>query len=120
MEILQENMAQTHIKTIYTRQQLRSMHAPQGIVLAVEPEEGIEYVDDFREEPHRANHGFGPEHPAAQCLLWLSGPPFLRGARLREAHVVDIAPTLACAMRLEMPDVQGRVLYEAFIETAKE
>ncbi len=120
MEILQENQAQLYIKTIYTRQQLRAMHAPKGIVLAVEPEEGIEYVDDFKEEPHRANHGFGPEHPAAQCLLWLSGPPFLQGARLHAAHVVDIAPTLAYALRLEMPDVQGRVLYEAFRESVKE
>lgn len=120
MEILQEHKETLHIKTIYTRQQLRAMHAPQGIVLAVEPEEGIEYVDDFREEQHRANHGFGPDHPAAQCLLWLSGPPFLKGARLRQAHVVDIAPTLAHALRLDMPDVQGRVLYEAFHDIAKE
>jgi hypothetical protein len=120
MEILQENRAQLHIKTIYTRQQLRAMHAPQGIVLAVEPEDGIEYVDDFKEEQHRANHGFGPEHPAAQCLLWLSGPPFLQGARLRGIRIVDIAPTLAYAMRLELPQAQGRVLYEAFVETEKE
>lgn len=120
MEILQENRAQLHIKTIYTRQQLRAMHAPQGIVLAVEPEEGIEYVDDFKEEQHRANHGFGPDHPAAQCLLWLSGPPFLTGARLRGINIVDIAPTLAYALRLELPQAQGRILYEAFSGTAKE
>ncbi len=120
LDALQKNQEALHIKTIYTRQQLRAMHAPQGIVLAVEPEDGVEYVDDFREEQHRANHGFGPDHPAAQCLLWLSGPPFLQGARLRSCDIVDIAPTLAYALRLELPGAQGRVLYEAFRQTAKE
>ena len=71
-------------------------------------------MDDLEAQPHRATHGFGPAHPAAQCLLWLAGPPFLRGARLHSAHVVDIAPTLAHTIRLELPQAQGRVLYEAF------
>ncbi len=120
LDVLEKNRKELHIETVYTRQQLRAMHAPQGIVLAVEPEEGVEYVDDFGQEQHRGNHGFGPDHPAAQCLLWLSGPPFLKGARLHSAHVVDIAPTLAYALRLELPEAQGRVLYEAFEQTAKE
>jgi len=113
-EALLQHQEELRISQVYTRRQLRQMHAPTDIQLAVEAQEGVEFVDDLEAPPHRATHGFGPEHPASQCLLWMAGPPFLRGARLRAAHVVDIAPTLAHAVRLELPQAQGRILYEAF------
>lgn len=119
-EFLQQNQQDLHIKQIYTRQKLRSMHAAQGILLAVEAEDGVEYVDQLGGSQHRANHGFGPDHLASQCLLWLSGPPFLQGARLHRADLVDIAPTLAHALRLELPQAQGRILFESFIESMRE
>lgn len=103
------------LKAVYGREALRAMHAPEGIELAVEAAEGTEIVDDLDDEAHRATHGFGPDHKAARCLLWLSGPPFLKGARLREANLVDIAPTLAYALRLSLPEAQGRVLKEVFV-----
>lgn len=103
------------LEKVYDRRTLRAMHAPEEIELAVEAADGTEIVDDVDEEAHRATHGFGPDHPAARCLLWLSGPPFLKGARLREAELVDIAPTLAYALRLSLPEARGRILREAFI-----
>jgi predicted AlkP superfamily pyrophosphatase or phosphodiesterase len=113
-EALKNNQAMLHLKHVYTRPELRAMHAPQDVLLAVEAQEGVEIIDHAEDEPHRATHGFGPDHPAGACLLWLSGPPFLQGARLRGANLVDVAPTLAHALHLELPQAQGRVLREAF------
>lgn len=119
-EFIQQNQQGLHVKQIYTRKELRDMHAVPGIMLAVEAEDGVEYVDDLDGIQHRANHGFGPNHPASKCLLWLTGPPFLKGARLHQADLIDIAPTLAHALRLELPQAQGRVLFESLIESMRE
>ena len=114
LNALRENMEQLRIRHVYTREELRGMNAPEDVLLAVEPEECIEYVDDENALAHAATHGFGPDHPAAQCLLWLSGPMFRRGARLPACNLVDVAPTLARAAGLSLPQAQGRVLEEAF------
>ena len=114
LKALQDNQELLHIQHIYTREELRDMHAPSEILLAVEPEEGLCYVDDDGSEPHLATHGFGPHHPAAQTLLFLHGPAFARGLRLPGCNIVDIAPTLASAAGLVLPRAQGRVLEEVF------
>ncbi len=111
---LLDNREQLRIRHVYTREELRGMHAPEDVLLAVEPEEGIEYVDDENMPAHAATHGFGPGHPAAQCLLWLVGPTFRRGLRLPSCSLVDVAPTLAQAVGLHLPQAQGRVLHETF------
>ena len=113
-DALSLHMEELRISHIYTKQELHAMHAPEGVLMAVEPEDGVAFVDLIDDKAEAATHGFGPSHPAAKCLLWMAGPPFLAGARLRAAHVVDVAPTLARAIHLELPGAQGRVLEEAF------
>jgi predicted AlkP superfamily pyrophosphatase or phosphodiesterase len=113
-DVLSLHMEELRIRHIYTKQELRVMHSPEGIIMAVEPEDGVAFIDHIDEKAEAATHGFGPDHPAAKCLLWLAGPPFLAGARLGEAHVVDVAPTLARAVHLELPGAQGRVLEGTF------
>ena len=115
LRTLQDNQELLQIAHIYTREELRAMHAPEDILLAVEPTEGLVYVDGEEEPHHVATHGFGPHHPAAKTLLWLSGPPFAKGERLSACNIVDIAPTLAAASGLSLPRAQGRVLEEAFL-----
>lgn len=113
-EALEAHKQELKLKHIYTRQELLEMHAPREVHLAVEPEEGVEIVDQALAPHHSATHGFGPGHPAAQCLLWMAGPGILKGARLHQAQIVDIAPTIARALRLSLPQAQGRVLTEVF------
>lgn len=109
---LTENKEELHLQHIYTREELRAMHAPEDILLAVEPEEGLVIVDDENEEKYGATHGFGPRHSASKVLLWLYGSMFMKGARLSACDIVDIAPTLAYAAGLSLPEAQGRVLEE--------
>lgn len=113
---LQQHKEELHIQHIYTREELRSLHAPEDLLLAVEPEEGLVFVDEEDQEPHLATHGFGPGHPGSKTLLWLVGPPFAKGIRLPACNLVDIAPTLAAAVGLHLPKAQGRVLEEAFCQ----
>lgn len=57
------------------------------------------------------NHGFhpskGPRPPFLAC-----GPAFRRGAVLREASILDGAPTYARILGVDLPDTDGRVLEE--------
>ncbi len=114
--LLEEHAAELSLSHVYSRGELRAMHAAEDVALAVETEPGIEIVDNSGTEAHKATHGFGIGHPASQCLLWLSGPPFETGVRLKRAEMVDVAPTLAQAVGLQLPQAQGKVLREAFTQ----
>lgn len=115
LKALTDNMADLRISRVYTREELREMHAPEEILLAVEPEEGFVIVDDENQIKTGATHGFGPRHPGSKTLLWLYGPQFVPGLRLPACDLTDIAPTLAYAVGLHLPQAQGKVLEEAFI-----
>ena len=114
LETLYRHMEELRLKTLYTREMLRNMHAPEDVLLAVEPEEGFVVSEAECEPEHRATHGFGLSHPGADCLLWLSGPMFHRGARLDSCRLIDIAPTLAAAVHLQLPQAQGLCIDAAF------
>lgn len=114
--LLKQNLTDLRLRRVYGREDLAAMGMGERLELAVEAETGVEIVDTIEERPHRANHGFGLDRPGAQVLLWLKGPGIRQGARLDRAHVVDIAPTLAYAAGLELPQAQGRVLSEAFTQ----
>ena len=115
LETLTEHQQQLHLQHIYTREELRSLHAAEDVYLAVEPEEGIVIVDEENQVKTGATHGFGPRHIGSRTLLWLRGPQFLKGLVLEECSLVDIAPTLAAAAGLTLPQAQGRVLQETFL-----
>jgi predicted AlkP superfamily pyrophosphatase or phosphodiesterase len=81
----------------------------------VEAAPGVAFEDTLpKEKRERATHGFGPGHPAAQCLFILAGPGIKKGASLPSAQMEDIAPTLAKVMGHKMSSAQGRILEECF------
>lgn len=115
LQALRDNMEDLRLSHVYTREELREMHAPEDVLLAVEPEEGFAIAEDACEQDHLATHGFGLQHEGADCLMWLYGPMFPKGARLDRCNLVDIAPTLARAIHLHLPDAQGQSLDALFI-----
>jgi predicted AlkP superfamily pyrophosphatase or phosphodiesterase len=115
LQALQHHMEDLRLSQVYTREMLRAMHAPDDVLLAVEPEEGFVIAEDDCEPGHKATHGFGLHHEGADCLMWLSGPMFQRGARLERCQLVDIAPTLAQAIHLYLPQAQGQALDALFV-----
>ncbi|EWS79588.1 hypothetical protein BF93_12890 [Brachybacterium phenoliresistens] len=56
-------------------------------------------------------HGHAPRH-GGQPVLIAAGPAFESGADLGRRSMLDIAPTLARVLGLELPDAEGAVLAE--------
>lgn len=107
---LEEHKNELHIEKILCNEELRKMHAPKDISLAIQAETGYGYSDRNCECNHVGDHGFGVDHPTAKALLWLCGKPFEKGAEIDSARIVDIAPTIADIMQLSMPDCDGTVI----------
>ncbi len=63
--------------------------------------------------PPRHEHGYLPSHPKMFTSVVLSGRGVRTGARIGHVRSLDIAPTVARLLGLEMTDVEGRVLTEA-------
>lgn len=110
---LEAHRAEWGIKQIFGAEELKALRAPEHVKLAVDALQGFCYID--RQEETFGEHGFGLDCPQARTLLWLSGPGFRIGRRIREADLVDIAPTLAKALGLSLPDAEGKPLEEAFL-----
>ncbi|HPU05582.1 MAG TPA: ectonucleotide pyrophosphatase/phosphodiesterase [Thermogutta sp.] len=55
-------------------------------------------------------HGYLPDQPDmwAMCVIW--GPGIKPGTRLGKVQIVDIAPTIATLLGVELPDADGRAL----------
>lgn len=61
----------------------------------------------------RHSHGYLPSHPKMFTSLVLSGKGIRRGARIGHARSIDVAPTIAALLGVELPDVDGSVLTQA-------
>jgi predicted AlkP superfamily phosphohydrolase/phosphomutase len=58
------------------------------------------------------NHGANPAQPAMRTLMVLNGPGVEAGGKLKNARIIDFAPTLAWLLNLPKPrDAAGRVLF---------
>ena len=113
-DALEAHQAEWGIQTIFDEEMLKALHAPENVHLAVEALPGHCFID--KQEATFGEHGFGLDCPQARTLLWLSGPGIHIGRRIAEANLIDIAPTLAKALGLELPDAEGKPLNEAFIQ----
>lgn len=85
------------IACIYDREALRAMGAERSLHLAVEAAPGIAFQDSLVEKEglsHKATHGFGPSHPAAQCLFVMAGPGVEEGERIDRMNIIDIKDIL--------------------------
>jgi len=108
---LTENTNRLGIARVYSHEELQQMGAVSQVCLAVEALPGIAFEDMLtKEKREQATHGFGPDHPAAQCLWILSGPSIQTGQQIDAAHMEDIAPTLMDILGYEMPSAFGRAI----------
>lgn len=109
---LEQNKEKWGIRRIWGDAELRALHAPQNVHLAVDALSGHCFID-HPEETH-GEHGFSLDCPQARTLLWLSGPGIRKGARMGEIDLINIAPTLAQALGLSLPQAQGKAIAEVF------
>jgi arylsulfatase A-like enzyme len=62
-------------------------------------------------EPYHG-HGYLPSHPSMFPAFVASGAGIRRGARIGHVRNLDVAPTIAHLLGLELPGAKGRVLTE--------
>jgi predicted AlkP superfamily pyrophosphatase or phosphodiesterase len=64
----------------------------------------------------RAAHGYSPSRSEMRAALVLSGRGIKPGAKIEYARLIDVAPTIARLLGLEMKTARGRVLSEAIVQ----
>ena len=83
---------------VYRREELDSLGCPAEVSLAVEAAEGVVFCDGMPQAFHeKATHGYGPGHPAENCLFAVGGRG-LEGSQLPAMAMTDVAPTVAKLM----------------------
>ena len=107
-EFLWQHREELHASAIYGEKDLAAMGAVKGVSLAVEAEPGVVYEDGLPQaKREKATHGFGPGHPAENCLFALRGKGIREGVWLPDMPMRDVAPTLAGLLGVELPQAQG-------------
>ena len=64
-----------------------------------------------RQRPYHG-HGYFADHPSMQTALVFSGAGVGRGVSLGQTRNVDVAPTIAALLGVELPTAIGRVLIQ--------
>ena len=111
-ETLEKNQEKWKIRRILGKKEIRAMHGPRDVQLAVEAEENCCFIDE--EEETFGEHGFSVQEPQAKTFFLLSGPGVKKEMEIPEMQLVDIAPTLAKALGLTLPDAEGKSRTEIF------
>lgn len=106
-ECLRQNGEAYGIAHLYTRQEMDGMHCVPQVALAVEATPGVVFSDALDENKRqKATHGFGPGHPAENCLFAVAGRGIAPTA-LPEMPMRDVAPTLAALMGIDLSSADG-------------
>lgn len=92
---------------VYDRHTLNKMGCMKGPALAVEAAPEVVFADGLPQaKREKATHGFGPGHPAENCLLAIRGKGIMP-CRLPAMPMRDVAPTLAGLMGITLPGAVG-------------
>jgi arylsulfatase A-like enzyme len=107
---------------IIDRAELDQWSADREAMLGVEPTPG--YVLDARlaapfAQPHSraAGHGYRPDRPGMETGLIAYGARVRAGWVLPTTNTIDVAPTIAAILGLQLPDADGKPIVGVF--TAK-
>ncbi|MBI4466924.1 MAG: alkaline phosphatase family protein [Acidobacteria bacterium] len=103
---------------IYSPEETAALSPDPGAFIILEAAPGFHF-SSAREgevvEPSktRASHGYNPERPDQYASFLVAGAG-VRHKRLEKVSLLDIAPTIAFLLGLELPGAEGRVLRELF------
>lgn len=96
------------VQRVYDRTALDRMGCIPKVDLAVEAMPGVVFSDalDPRKR-EKATHGYGPGHPAENCLFAALGKGIRQGAELPSMPMRSVAPTIAGLMGVSLPEAEG-------------
>lgn len=104
---LQQQGEAIGVKRVYDRRTLDRMGCIPQVALAAEAAEDVVFSDGLPQaKREKATHGFGPGHPAENCLLMIRGLG-VKPVSLPAMPMRDVAPTLAGLMGVALPTATG-------------
>lgn len=107
-DFLRQHMEELRASAVYSAEDLAAMGAVEGVSLAVEAAPGVVYDDGLPQaKREKATHGFGPGHPAENCLFALRGKGIREGVWIPDMPMRDVAPTLVGILGVKMPQARG-------------
>jgi len=92
---------------VYSREELDTLGCVPTVGFAVEAAPEVVFSDGLPQaKREKATHGFGPSHPAENCLMAVRGRG-IRPCRLPAMPMRDVAPTLAGLMGVRLKRASG-------------
>jgi predicted AlkP superfamily pyrophosphatase or phosphodiesterase len=124
LDALRAGAAGPGIHRVYRGAELAAFEGYPGAYAAVDVEPGFTFSGELSgavlaPTSLRGTHGHAPDRPELRACLLLRGPGIRPGARIPGVRLLDVAPTVAHVLGLDLgPAVEGRVLTEAFLPAA--
>ena len=102
------------IRRVITHEQIVGMGGDPSAFLALEAADGFSVVGGYTGkaiEPstQKGTHGYFPDRPEMKCSLLIFGPA-VGNAKIPNARVIDIAPTVARWLGLSLDKAEGKAL----------
>jgi predicted AlkP superfamily pyrophosphatase or phosphodiesterase len=113
------------VKQLYKREELDRLHVDPSIRYMLEAKKGYSFEDDLTDEAvvdltargeTYGTHGYSTEQDNYCCNFDISGKNIKTNEQLGEIEMVDVAPTIARILGVELNDVDGRTLDEVFTD----
>ncbi len=106
--LLREAGAEIGVSHVYSRAELDALGCVPEVAFAVEAAPEVVFSDGLPQaKREKATHGFGPGHPAENCLFAVRGRGVRAGVWLPEMAMRDVAPTVAALMGVPLPEATG-------------
>jgi predicted AlkP superfamily pyrophosphatase or phosphodiesterase len=107
------------VEAAYPEEDHRGMKLEGPIDYVLEAKPGYYFVADVEgevlapaPETFRAAHGYHPDRPGYSSLFFAAGSGIRRGVELESLRIVDLGPTIAALLGLQLPAAEGRVARE--------
>jgi predicted AlkP superfamily pyrophosphatase or phosphodiesterase len=118
--LLQEHSTDSSGNRLYRiveKEELVKLGGPREAAFYLEGELGNMFSgaatgEFIRTAPLKGNHGYLPTKPGLQTGFLIAGRGVKKGVVLDTIRIVDVAPTIAQLLGLEMKDTDGRALKE--------
>ena len=102
------------IRRVYPQNEIRDKGGDPSAYLALEAAEGFEIIGGYRGDyispsTLAGTHGYDPERPEMQASFLAYGPAVALG-KIERARLIDVAPTVARWLGLELNKAEGKPL----------
>ena len=103
------------IGRVYTEEEIRKRGGDPAAFLALEGAEGFDlqggYAGNYiSPTTKKGTHGYDAERPELRASFVAYGPAIVPGRIAAEVNLIDVAPTVARWLGLQLPGAQGRPL----------